>query len=1070
MTGPFSTARFSAGFALALGLCLGLWSPAHRGLAAEGAVPLPADHAERFTRGLQQFERNIRPLLTTHCLKCHGGEKIEGDFSLATREDLLKGGAEGPAIRLFDGPGSRLVRLVSRAEKPHMPAKADPLPEASVRALSEWIDNGAPYDGALIVQNRDGTAGTAGGANPSKTDSKAPRPFTGWPFQPLASVTPPASPASGPNPDRSAPAHPVDGFIRTRLAEKHLTLNPEADRRTLLRRASFDLTGLPPSPEAMEAFESDSAPGAWERAIDRLLARPEHGERWARHWLDVARFAESSGFEHDYDRPGAHHYRDFVIRALNADMPYDQFVQWQLAGDEFEPENPLALMATGFLGAGVFPTQITANEVERTRYDAMDDMLSTTTSAMLGLTVGCARCHDHKFDPIPTRDYYRLLSTFTTTVRSQRQLDLDPEQTRRKQAAFEAEHARHLAEQTRYEQTTLPGRFEAWLQAGATHRAPADWELLESPQWKSQAGASFRGMPDGSFLAEGKNADHDTYTFTGQTSNANLRSLRLEALPDPSLPHGGPGRADNGNLGLSRIRVFAQPLSGGERQEVRLVRPRATFQQNAGNLSIAGSLDNDPHTGWAVDPKFGTRQAAILDFESPIQMPGGARLTVELEFRVNARHHIGRPRVSVTSLTAAPFDSEGIPGGIASLLERIHNPAHGADSLSAAERTTLKDWWKTSDEGWRQVHARVEDHAKTRPKPALTQVLMCGEGFPAVRMHTQGGDFLPETHFLHRGSTDQKRGVAPQGFLHVLMKTPDGETRWRWQPPSGAPYSGRRRSLALWITDPSEGAGHLLARVIVNRLWQHHFGQGLVATPNDFGAQGAKPSHPELLDWLAGELIRGGWRLKPLHRLLMTSQTYRQSSALTEDKAQRDPGNALVSRHVPHRLEAEAIRDSLLWITGALDTTPFGPGTLDESTRRRSIYFTVKRSQLIPAMQVFDAPEPLVSQGTRPATTVAPQALWLMNNPQVRKWAGQWAGALAIQPAPSTDEAARWIAKAYRRALQRPPTAVEAQTSLTFLARQTERYRKSGTPRPEEAAGTDLLHALLSLNEVIYVD
>ncbi|MEY4690644.1 MAG: hypothetical protein RIT19_969 [Verrucomicrobiota bacterium] len=1058
MTGPFSTARFSAGFALVFGLMPGPWAPGSLRCVAATAPPLPADHAERFTRGLEQFRRDIRPLLVTHCLKCHGGDKIEGDFSLATREDLLKGGAEGSAVRLFDGPASRLVRLVSRAEKPHMPAKADPLPEASVRALSDWIHNGAPYDGPLIASTSGGTAGATPGGSLSSSDAKNPQPFTGWPFRPLVAVTPPAGPQASP--------HPIDAFVGARLATTNLTINPEADRRTLLRRASFDLTGLPPTPEDLRALEHDAAPGAWERAIDRLLARPEHGERWARHWLDVARFAESSGFEHDYDRPGAHHYRDFVIRALNADMPYDQFVQWQLAGDEFEPENPLALMATGFLGAGVFPTQITANEVERTRYDAMDDMLSTTTSAMLGLTVGCARCHDHKFDPIPTRDYYRLLSTFTTTVRSQRQLDLDPEQTRRKQATFEAEHALHLAEQTRYEQTTLPDRFEAWLQAGATHLVPADWELLESPQWKSQAGASFRGMPDGSFLAEGKNADHDTYTFTGQTSNANLRSLRLEALSDPSLPHGGPGRADNGNLGLSRIRVFAQPLSGGERQEVRLVRPRATFQQNSDNLSIAGSLDNDPHTGWAVDPKFGTRQAAILDFESPIRMPGGVRLTVDLEFRVNTRHHIGRPRLSVTSMTAAPFDSEGVPAGVASLLERIHNPAHGTASLSAAERTTLRDWWKTSDEGWRQIHARVEDHAKTRPKPALTQVLTCGEGFPALRMHTQGGDFLPETHFLHRGSTEQKRGVATQGFLRVLLKTPDAESQWRWQPPTGAPYSGRRRSLALWMTDPAEGAGHLLARVIVNRLWQHHFGQGLVATPNDFGAQGSPPSHPELLDWLAGELIRGGWRLKPLHRSMMTSQTYRQSSARSEAKTQRDPNNTLLSRHVPHRLEAESIRDTLLWITGALDATPFGPGTLDESSRRRSIYFTVKRSQLIPAMQVFDAPEPLVSQGTRPATTVAPQALWLMNNPQVRQWAALW----ARRATEGAADPAHWVPRAYQQALQRPPTAAEAQASLEFLSRQTDRYRRSGTPRPDGLAATDLLQALLSLNEVIHVD
>jgi len=1022
-------------------------------LGAEPAVPLPADHAERFARGLEAFRGTIAPLLTTHCLKCHGGEATQGDFSLVTREDLLKGGAEGPAIRPFDGPGSRLVRLVSRADKPHMPSKADPLPEASVLALSRWIDQGAPYDGPLI-------AGRAGpGQDGSGSAGRTPKAFTGWPFQPMAEVRPPGDPASA--------AHPVDRFLEARLATEGLSLNPEVDRRTALRRASFDLLGLPPSPEALSAFEQDTAPGAWDRAVDRLLAQPQHGERWARHWLDVARFAESSGFEHDYDRAGAHHYRDFVIRALNADMPYDRFVHWQLAGDEFEPDNPLALMATGFLGAGVFPTQITANEVERTRYDAMDDMLSTASSAMLGLTVGCARCHDHKFDPIASKDYYRLLSTFTTTVRSQRQLDLDPDTTRRRQAAFEAGHARFKAELADYEATRLPGRFEAWLAAGARPKARADWELLESPVWTSQGGATFRALSDGSFLAEGKNADHDTYTLTGQTPTSSLRSLRLEALPDPSLPKGGPGRADNGNLGLSRIRVFVQPLSGGERREVRLVRPRATFEQNAGNLAIAGSLDDDPHTGWAVDPKFGTRQAAIFDFETPVRIPGGVRLSVALEFRVNARHQIGRPRVSVSPAADPGFDSEGLPAAISGLLERLHGRDRAGAALSAAERAALLGWWKTTDDGWREVHARVEDHAKGRPQPVLTPVLTCLEGYPAVRMHTQGGDFLPETHFLHRGSTDQKRGVATQGFLPVLMRGPESESRWRWQSPAGAPYSGRRRSLALWMTDTQDGAGHLAARVIVNRLWQHHFGRGLVATPNDFGAQGAKPSHPELLDWLAGELLRNGWRLKPMHRLMMTSRAYRQTSEASGAKTGKDPDNALVSRHIPSRLEAESIRDTLLWITGALDEAPFGPGTLSDASRRRSIYFTVKRSQLVPAMQIFDAPEPLVSQGIRPATTVAPQALWLMNNPRVREWAALWARQVAGARPEAPD---RWLTEAYQRALQRPPTPTETQASLTFLSRQAGRYRQAGNAEPGLLSATDLLHALLGLNEVIHVD
>ena len=310
-----------------------------------------------------------------------------------------------------------------------------------------------------------------------------------------------------------------------------------------------------------------------------------------------------------------------------------------------------------------------------------------------------------------------------------------------------------------------------------------------------------------------------------------------------------------------------------------------------------------------------------------------------------------------------------------------------------------------------------------------------------------------------------KRGVATQGFLQVLLRDPtsDPEQRWRWQPPPEAKYSGRRRALATWMTDPIHGAGHLLARVLVNRLWQHHFGQGLVSTPNDFGVQGARPTHPELLDWLATELMRGGWRMKPIHQLILTSAAYQQSTAAESAKLKADPTNALLSRRVPQRLQGEAIRDSLLFVSGALDTTMFGPGTLDETSRRRSIYFTIKRSQLIPSMTAFDAPEPLVSQGTRPVTTVAPQALWLMNSTPVRSWAGQFAKRFE-EP---TDQAlTRAVAKAYSIALNRHPTKSEITDSVNFIEHQLARYRAEQKPdakrqcqpeRHRSLVGVDLL-------------
>ncbi len=1021
--------------------------------AAEKTPPavVPADHAERMTRGLEIFQKQVRPLLTEQCVKCHGGEKTKGDFDLATREGLLKGGAEGPAVTLYDARSSRLYQLITHAKEPHMPSKGEKLPAAAIAQIAAWIDNGAPYDQPLI-------AGKAVAKKERGAVTESDRQW--WAFQPLKRGEPPKVKAP------RAVRNPVDQFVVARLAEQSLKPNPPADRRTLIRRASFDLRGLPPTPAEVDAFLRDKSADAWPRLITNLLASPRYGERWARHWLDVARFAESSGFEHDTDRPNAYHYRDFVIKALNADLPYDQFVRWQLAGDEFAPEDPLALMATGFLGAGVFPTQITANEVERTRYDALDDMLATTGTAMLGMTIGCARCHDHKFDPIPTQDYYRMLAIFTTTVRSDIELDLQPEANRRAQETFDREHAPLVAALKTYEERELPGKFDAWLNAGAPLPAPPTWELLEARELKSKAGATFQKLDDGSYLAVGKNGDSDVYTFTAQTQSRELRALRLEALAHASMAKGGPGRADNGNIGLSRIRAFAS-LDGGATNEVKLVRPRATFEQNSNSLSIASALDDNPKTGWAVDPQFGTNHAAIFEFEKPVGFADGTRLEVRLEFELNSKHNIGRPRLSVTTAEQPRFDGEALPTQIAEILDNLQRRSVTPATLSAADRQALLHWWKISEPGWQALNTRVAAHAREAPKPKLTKVLVCAEGYPALRMNTQGADFFNETYQLQRGSTELKRGVATPGLLQVLLRDSETGQRWQWEPPAGAKFSGRRRSLANWMTDADQGAGPLLARVIVNRLWQHHFGQGLVATPNDFGVQGAKPTHPELLDWLAAELIRGGWRLKPIHQLIMNSCTYQQATSADAAKLKADPANALLARRSPRRLEAEAIRDSLLFVSGVLDTNMFGPGTLDEASRRASIYYTVKRSRLIPAMQAFDAPEPLVSQGTRPTTTVAPQALLLMNSPHVRSWAA----AFAKRCAPSDDQPlALAVNQAYDLALSRPPTKRERTEALAFIDQQMTRYRAEQKSDARELALTDFAQVVLSLNEFIYVD
>jgi hypothetical protein len=616
-----------------------------------------------------------------------------------------------------------------------------------------------------------------------------------WAFQPLGNSRPDVA-------DADWATTEIDHFILAKLNEAGISPNPRADRRTLVRRAYFGLIGLPPTPDEVAEFCEDEREDAYERLIDKLLESPHYGERWARYWLDVARFAESHGFEQDYDRPTAYPYRDFVIQAFNSDMPYDQFVRWQVAGDELAPDEPLAWTATGFLGAGAFPTQLTEAEFEPARYDELDDMASTTGVAFLGVSIGCARCHDHKFDPIPQGDYYRFVSTFTTAIRSEVELEL-----------------------------------------------------------------------------------------RGEKSNAMI------------------------------VREGVQPL----------------------------------------------------------------------------KHH-------------------------------------------ADER-----------------------------------------GFP---------HFYPEVYFLARGDTAQKEGVATQGFPQVLTAPDADASRWRLPMPQDATTPYRRAALARWITDTEYGPGHLLARVIVNRLWQHHFGRGIVATPNDFGAQGAAPTHPELLDWLARELIRSDWRLKPIHKLLMTSSVYCQSSAHRNDAASADPENDLLWRWRMQRLEAEAIRDAMLAVSGLLDRTMFGPGTLDETMTRRSIYFFVKRSQLIPSMQLFDAPECLVSQGLRPTTTTAPAALYFMNDEQVRRCAEGLAAhmieasepAAAFSHAPAgkspSDFSASQVAavrRGYRLVVSREPTVAELADAVSFLQQQVASYAAAKRPdepdsEPAKLALTDLAQVLLTLSEFIYVE
>jgi hypothetical protein len=975
----------------------------------------PQDPAAPDKDGIAFFETKIRPVLVDRCYSCHSAEskKLKGALYVDSREGLLKGGETGPSIVPGNPDKSLLIKAIRYTDDElKMPPKGRLTPEV-VADFEAWVKRGAP----------DPRGKGAAAAAKKEINIEAGRKY--WAFQPL-------QPGKGSG---------IDGFIRAKLQAAGIAPNAPADKRRLIRRATFDLLGLPPTPEEVDAFLADAAPDAYEKLIDRLLARPELGERWARHWLDVARFAESHGFEQDYDRENAFHYRDFVIKAFNSDLPYDQFVQWQVAGDEIAPENPLAWMATGFLGAGAFPTQLTEVEFEPARYDELDNMASTTSSAFLGLSVGCARCHDHKFDPFPSRDYYRLASTFTTAIRAMAEFQLDPEGDKAALADWEKEQQPLVAALEKFEKEELPARYAHWVEGRPWERqASLVWMVLDQIEPRSKGGTTFVPQADGSLLATGQNPKTDKWTFSTFTTLGGITALRLEALKDPSLKKSGPGRADNGNFVLSDFRVTF------DGRPIRLSAVKWTHQQNASNLSAASSVDGDKTSGWAVDPQFGKDHAVIFELAEPV---GPGELVFDFEFNANTQHAIGRPRLSVTTRATPELAGETKSQVIVELCEALR-----AGKKPGPEGPAI---YSRIDPEAQKLRQAIEAHQARKPSPKLTKALVTTEGMKPLKHHADERGFphfYKETFVLARGDVNKKQGVATQGFLQVLMRAPEQEKRWITEPAAGARTPGRRAALAKWLTDVDAGAGPLVARVIVNRLWAQHFGRGLVATPNDFGAQGEPPSHPELLDWLAGELIRGGWRLKRMHKLLMTSAVYLQSSAPSAEGAKRDPDNKLFWRRDPRRIEAEAVRDSLLDVGGLLDRRMYGPGTLDEGMQRRSIYFFVKRSRLIPMMMVFDAPEPLVSQGGRPTTTIAPQALLFMNSPLVRKAAAGLAKEASVE-------------KIYRRALGRSPTPKELSAATAFVAAEAESYKKDGKP---DLSLVDFAQAILCLNEFVYVD
>jgi mono/diheme cytochrome c family protein len=808
------------------------------------------------------FSLRVKPIFERNCVGCHGGTIQRVGLDLRSQESVLRGGSRGPAIIPGKPDQSTLYRVITHTDAPAMPMGKPKLADSDIAVIAQWIGS-LPASVAVVVPEA-----AVPVRQPGLEITNKDRHF--WSFvKPVR----PAVPATA---NRSWIRGDIDAFILRRLEENGLTPSPAAEPRTLIRRVYLDLIGLPPSPEEVDSFVRNPSDAAYEKVIDELLASPHYGERWGRHWLDLARYADSGGYEFDYDRPNAWRYRDYVIKSFNDDKPYLQFVREQLAGDQLKPGDPQFLVPTGFCRSG--PTVDNADN-EETRMDELDDMVTTTSSVFLGLTVGCARCHDHKYDPIPQKDYYRMQAIFSPFKKTDQSL-----------------------------------------------LSPAD---------------------EAAFKASAKALEED------------LKPLR------------------------QKVGVIEKP------HREKLLADKVEFHLKLAQST--GSLEGQNREEF--------RKALVERFAKDVKLQ---------------------------------------PEEIEALL---------SPEEKQARRSLLNE---------------IERIDKLRSKP-----------LPAA-MGITDDQKAGKTFLLERGNHRTKGVEVQPGLPSVLAGGTDLNPR------------DRRRQLADWIATADNP---LTARVVANRIWQYHFGKGIVRTPSDFGATGDRPSHPELLDWLATEMIARGWSWKAMHRLIVTSNTYRQSSRFDSKAAASDPENRLLWRMSPRRVETEVVRDSILTLSGKLNREMGGAGVyprIDPSVIatgsrpkwpldvregpgewRRSVYIVVKRSVLVPLIEVFDCPVTTVSAPSRPVSTVSPQALALMNNEFVLEQSRYFADRIKREA--GVDTSAQ-IVRGFQIALNRNPNAKERTWASEFLKSQARGYLERKNDDPDGSARRDFCHALINLNEFLYVD
>ena len=980
------------------------------------------------------FTRYVQPILQRACYECHGTEARKGGLRLSNQDDALAPGDSGePVIRPGHSAESLLMkRITSTNPKERMPKDGEPLSAAEITILQQWIDAGAAYPKALRRQPH-------------------------WAYQaPVRAELPPAKGA----------INAIDHFVFDRLHKEGLKPQPQADPGKLLRRVSLVLTGLPPTTEELDAFTQDPSPGAYEKAVDRLLSSQRYGERWARPWLDLARYADSNGFQADQLRD-SWAYRDWVIKALNDDMPFDQFVIEQLAGDLIPNATVDQKIATGFhrtvtcnVEAGVHPEENRTNQVF--------DRVNTTGMAFLGTTLECAQCHNHTYDPFTIKDYYQFFAFFNNTPIEVRQaggvrydfigpkmsLPLDAKQRQQvkeleaKLATLEAGKAAAVAEQ---------GTQKDWeAEMLAALRTPPEWQVLTVDKFSSNGGEDFQILGDQSVLLGGSVPGTATYVVSARTELSNINGFKLECLTHESLPGTGPGRGDElrNNYVLNEFTVTADD------EPVELHSAKADFSQ--GGFDVSGAIDGVPKTAWAIAPQFKKPHWASFQTKAPI---GKSSLSFTLDQQWGRGRVIGRLRLS--ALVGDPQALE-LPDDIRkALLAKTRNAKH--------KKAIAAHFAKSAPKA-KRLDAEIANTKKAIDKiqPPTTLVM--------VEM-----DEARKTHILARGNYLNK-GAEVEPDTPALL------------PPMAPDLPKNRLGLAKWMTSPENP---LLSRVTVNRFWQEFFGAPLVSTPEDFGTRAEPPTHPRLLDWLALEFIENAWSMKQLHKTIAMSATFRQRAVATPELLEIDPGNALYTRGPRYRMPAEMVRDNALRISGLLSTRmggkpimPYQPDGLwrqvgrnepkwvnapDERRFRRGIYVVWRRAAPYPSFVNFDAPDRAACVVRRPRTNTPLQALTLLNDPAYLEMALGLA-LRSIRENPDGDTDAR-IRYAFRRCTGRLPKANELKTLRALL----DSERKGMTPalademlggikavaipkdldKADLAAWLVLANALLNLDETI---